>query len=88
MSEIRMRYVGRTQMPFGEEVLKWELVTDAPEEEVWKFCKREICSNRPVKTKAEWEQMKGNFEEYAKGYVKLTKVGSRWWFEKHFPNLD
>lgn len=93
MSEIRMKFFGRTQMPFGEEILKWELVTDAHEEEVWEFCKREICSNRPVKTKDEWEEgQKGDsmdVADYAKGYARLVRVSNtRWWFEKHLPNMD
>lgn len=87
-----MRFLGRHQQPFGEAISTWEIITDEPEDEVWKFCMREICSNRPVMTKGEWE--KGinedmDFSEYIKGYVRLVKVHDcRWWFEKHFPNLD
>lgn len=92
MSNIIMRFIGRHQKPFGESICTWEVLTDLPEDKVMKFCQREICSNRPVMTKEEWDKGVLNamdFEEYAKGYVRLVKVSDgKWWFEKHYPNLD
>ena len=98
MSEIRMRYVGRSQQPYDETVTKWEIITDEPEEEVWKFCRREILSNRPMPTKEEWEEglrktdedddAEMNFETYAKGYCELVRVCDVWYFIKHAPSLD
>lgn len=99
MSNIIMRFIGRHQKPFGESICTWEVLTDLPEDKVMKFCQREICSNKPVMTKEEWEEGlrltdleddKGmDFETYAKGYVRLVKVSDgKWWFEKHYPNLD
>lgn len=95
MSEIRMRYIGRSQAPFGKEVNRWEVIADESEDKVMEFCKREICSNRPVMTLDEWEDginsedSDMDYSDYIKGYVTLNHVGDgRWWFEKHFPNLD
>ena len=37
MSEIRMRYVGRHQEPFGDTKTTWEIESDLPKHKVMEF---------------------------------------------------
>ena len=92
MSEIRMRFIGRHQEPYGDATTTWEIESELPKHKVMEFCQREILSNRPMPEHQEWvENVRGDADisYYFKGYCKLVKVRDGvWWFTKVTPYTD
>lgn len=92
MSEIRMRYVGRHQEPFGDTKTIWEIESDLPKHKVMEFCQREILSNRPMTGYQEWiEKVRGDADMnyYLSGYCSLDKYKDGVWrFTKVTPYTD
>lgn len=91
MSDVRMKVVHKGQYePYGDHYNIWKLETDLPEEEVLKFCLREIMSNRYVPTKEQWEyaNREGGFglDYYFRGYYTLERYSENtWMFSRIMP---
>lgn len=92
MSEVKMRVVHRGQIqPYSDTYNVWEVETDMPEEEVLKWCQREILSSRYVPSQKEWEsrQAKESLEYYFRGFYNLVKFKEGVWrFTRVMPYTD
>lgn len=82
MSEVKMKVVHRGQVaPYSDTYNVWEVVTDMPKDEVVKWCKREILSNRYVPSKEEWDANKEDQDAsyYFRGFWYLTEIKEGVW---------
>lgn len=86
MSEVKMRVIHKGQYePYGDHYHVYELETDMNRDEVEKWCKREILSNRPVPCEADFKRIEASeeesmsYSEWLRGYWYLQQTDDHTW---------